>query len=309
MAHDRRAELLDVIRSVRNRWRAKLALRGAVFVLAGTLLALFLSASSLEALRFSPTAIILFRFLALAVFALLVAYFMVRPLLHRVTDTQVAMYLEERDPTLEAAILSAVEASSDSPAAFSYSPRLVDRLVEQAIEQCRNLQFGKIIERKALRRNLGALVAVAVVAMLIIAFGPLYLRHGLTALVNFSRDAEAASPYSSEVRPGEAKVPRGSDQVVNAKLVGFASKDASLMTRTSSGAAFERIPLVQNLLRNIDFRRYYLDVMEDLLEGEFTPEALDARMRGPGDAPLWPRLSQAAYLESNTPAALRKNSP
>ena len=55
---DRRAELLEVIRSVRNRWRQRLMVRGAVLVVAGTLLALFLSASSLQALRFSPGAII-----------------------------------------------------------------------------------------------------------------------------------------------------------------------------------------------------------------------------------------------------------
>jgi len=53
---DRRMELIDVIGRVRNRWRLKLALRGAVIVVAGTLTALLLSASSLEALRFSPTA-------------------------------------------------------------------------------------------------------------------------------------------------------------------------------------------------------------------------------------------------------------
>ena len=68
---DRRAELIDVIHRVRNRWRLKLALRGSVIVVAGTLLALFLSASSLEALRFSPTAIISFRIIALLVFAAL----------------------------------------------------------------------------------------------------------------------------------------------------------------------------------------------------------------------------------------------
>ena len=37
---DRRSELVDVIHRVRNRWRLKLALRGAVIVVAGTLLAL-----------------------------------------------------------------------------------------------------------------------------------------------------------------------------------------------------------------------------------------------------------------------------
>ena len=68
---DRRGELLEVIRSVRNRWRQRLVVRGAVVVVAGTLLALFLSASSLQALRFSPSAIIVFRFVAISVFAAL----------------------------------------------------------------------------------------------------------------------------------------------------------------------------------------------------------------------------------------------
>src|SRR5437667_6615159 len=108
---DRRMELIDVIGRVRNRWRLKLALRGAVIVVAGTLVALLLSASSLEALRFSSTAIIAFRVLALLVFAALVGYGLVLPLRRRVTDSQVALYLEECDPTLEAAIMSAIDSA------------------------------------------------------------------------------------------------------------------------------------------------------------------------------------------------------
>ena len=107
--------------------------RGGVLVVAGTLLALFLSASSLEALRFSPGAIVSFRLIALAVFAALVYQFLVRPQRRQVSDTQVAMYLEENDPKLEAAILSAIEATSGSVIAQDHSPHLVNKLVEQAI--------------------------------------------------------------------------------------------------------------------------------------------------------------------------------
>src|SRR5437870_1857131 len=111
----------------------RLAVRGAVVVVAGTLLALLLSASGLESFRFAPGAIIAFRLIALAVFAALVAWAFVRPLRRQVTDSQVAMYLEECDPSLEAAIISAVEATTnaDNP---SHSPRLVEKLVEQAVE-------------------------------------------------------------------------------------------------------------------------------------------------------------------------------
>ncbi len=241
---DRRAELLEVIRSVRSRWRQRLALRGAVVVVAGTLLALFLSASSLQALRFSPSAIILFRFVAIGIFAALVWYFLARTIRRQVSDTQVAMYLEENDPTLEAAILSAIEATSNSTIAQGHSPHLVDRLVEQAIAQCRSLEHGHEVDRQALKRHVMTLGGVAVAALLLVVLGPAYLRQGLSALLIVTRAAEKSSPYSIEVTPGDAKVPRGSDQPVTARLVGFTSKDATLMTRASAGAEFERIPLV-----------------------------------------------------------------
>src|SRR4249919_3939887 len=130
-----RAELVEVIRQIRNRWRLKLALRGVVVVVAGSLLALLLSASGLEALRFSPLAIIAFRVLVVAVFAALATAWLWRPLKRQVSDAQVALYVEERDPSLEASILSAVETSSGAAqVSDSHSQVLVERLVQQAVE-------------------------------------------------------------------------------------------------------------------------------------------------------------------------------
>ena len=97
---EHRAELVEVIRRIRNRWRLRLAARGAVVVFVGTVLVLLLSASSLETFRFSVPAIIGFRVLLLAVFAALVIYALL-PLRRKVSDTQVALYLEEHNPSLE----------------------------------------------------------------------------------------------------------------------------------------------------------------------------------------------------------------
>jgi hypothetical protein len=77
---DPRTQLVDVIRRVRNRWRLRLAMRGAVVVVAGTLLALLLSASGLESFRFSATAIIAFRIVSVSVFVALLLYAFVWPL-------------------------------------------------------------------------------------------------------------------------------------------------------------------------------------------------------------------------------------
>jgi Domain of unknown function (DUF4175) len=285
---DRRAELIDVIHRVRNRWRLKLALRGAVIVVAGTLAALFLSASSLEALRFSPTAIISFRVLALLVFSGLVFVGFVQPLRRRVTDSQVALYLEEKDPTLEAAILSAIESSSlvhreNIDPNHLPSPHLVEKLVDQAIDKCRALENGLVIERAGLKRQLFALVGVAGVAALIITFGPAFLRSGMSALLRFASNAVEASPYKIEVTPGNTKIPRGADQSVKAKLLGFSAPDAVLMVRLDPAGQFDRVPLVpasdpasfEGMLFHIEKTAEYYVVSNGVESPRFKMDVLD----------------------------------
>jgi hypothetical protein len=65
--------------------------------------------------------------------------------------------------------------------------------------------------------------------------------------------------------------------------------------------ATSRIPLVQNLLCNHDYRQYYLDHLEHLLDTGFTPDSIAALIGAEGAGGLWDRVRQAAYLESATP--------
>ncbi len=57
-----------------------------------------------------------------------------------------------------------------------------------------------------------------------------------------------------------------------------------------------RLPLLQNLLQNTEFRTYYLEQVTGLLDTVFQPSAVDAALAG-----LWPRVATSAYLESDTP--------
>jgi hypothetical protein len=67
------------------------------------------------------------------------------------------------------------------------------------------------------------------------------------------------------------------------------------------GRRLSSIPLVQNLLANPDFLAYYLDHLEFLLDTGFDPDSVVGRMGTGGGTGLWQRVSQAAYLESDTP--------
>lgn len=84
------------------------------------------------------------------------------------------------------------------------------------------------------------------IAALVFILGPAYMRHALSALLVISRSVEAASPYRIDVTPGNNTIPRGADQAVSAKLLGFQADQAVLMVRKSATAAFERVPLVRS---------------------------------------------------------------
>src|SRR6185503_16963916 len=100
----------------------------------------------------------------LVVLAASAYWFLWVPLRHRVTDEQVALYLEENEPSLEATLLSAVEAhrAGREPE----SPVLVRRLIEQAIERCCSVDASRRVEQAPLRRWSGVLAGLSAVAIL-----------------------------------------------------------------------------------------------------------------------------------------------
>src|SRR5688572_24323525 len=126
------------------------------------------------------------------------------------------------------------------------SPALVRKLVEAAIARVHEIEDGRRIEKLPVRNYATAAAAVALVALVVFALGPAYLRQALSALLIISRDVEAAAPYRIEVTPGSASVPRGADLTISAKLAGFESPDATLVMRKSPTAAYERLPMARN---------------------------------------------------------------
>ncbi|MEO6222854.1 MAG: DUF4175 family protein, partial [Vicinamibacterales bacterium] len=239
-----RAQLTAVISEVRRRWRTKMALRGAAIVIGGTALILLGAALGIDALRFSPNAILGFRLAALVAVIVIIGVWLVMPLRRRVSDGQVALYVEEHEPSLEASILSAVE--TVETAGSSASPQLIEKLVEQAIERCRTLNTSQTIGRTARRRFAVAIVAVIAALTAAFTFGPESLRQGLSALLLIV-PAEAASPYSIDVLPGNVTAPRGSDQNVKARLVNFSSDQVLLKMRTGTEGDYQSVPLVRGL--------------------------------------------------------------
>ncbi len=233
-------EVVRLVARVRRRWRWRVALRGLAFTALLTLTVLLLSAAALERLRFVPEAVVWLRVLTWGTFAISLLAFLVRPLLRRVDDRRAALYLEEREPTLDHAVVSALEAD----AAHSHSPALLDRLVASALSEAHRIGDGRRVEQRAFYRFGGLLSAVAVASVALLLLGPEHLRTGLGALLSPTRDAASVNPYSIAVQPGDATIARGTDQMVTAAPGGFAAADASVFTRTGPDAQFQRLSML-----------------------------------------------------------------
>ena len=151
--HRARLELLDAIRHVRTRWRMRIALRGLAALLGIGLVAFLVSSWGMEGSRFSPAVVTGFRIFTWLSLLVVGIWFLVRPLWRRPSDAQVALYLEEHEPSLKAAVLSAIDAGADPEAASTaHSPALVQQLMESAVRKARAVDGGHRIERAGLLR-------------------------------------------------------------------------------------------------------------------------------------------------------------
>src|SRR5262245_37644943 len=237
-------DLLGIIRYVRARWRARLAVKGSVRLIAVNVAVFFALAYLMQWSRFTPASILFSRLVLAASIVVSIYFFIVKPLRRRVTDDQVALYLEEKEPSLQTMLISAVESSREGR--HWESSALVEKLVAQAVEKCAEADTPRRAEHGPLRVNGAIFASVVTAAVLAVLLGPAFFRHALSAMVVF-QSVEAAAPYKITVTPGNVSVPKGADQTINAKLAGFSAQNAVVMLRRDpTSQTYEKLPLVLN---------------------------------------------------------------
>jgi CotH kinase protein len=198
--------------------------------------------------------------------------------------------------------------NEDDPAANTYEDlaRLV-RVVDGAALDGGEARFDSAAFRQSVEDvlNVRAFLRWAGVNVLIGSWDNYFATPSNYFLYNSGRRGDSrgfmASPYFTFI-PWDYDNSFGIDffdtRWQDTDLVDWAASTASY-GRRNSGGRLSRIPLVQHLLRNRDFLRYYLDHVEFLLDTELNPDAV-ATLIGAGGG-LWDRVSRPAYLESDTP--------
>ena len=263
-----RRQVAAILARARRRWQLRVALRGTAIVLGAGIVAFLLSAFALDALRFGPIAVLVFRIVAWLVVGGLTFWHLVRPLRRQADNEQVALYIEEHEPSLEATLLAAVEAER---ADQHYSPDLVRGVVRTAVRRAAAVEDGRRIERGAIYRSTGALVGVVAIALAFLMLTPVGVRHGLSALLRPTTRAAEVNPYSITLSPGSVVIARGSDQLVTATLLGFSAVEATLYLRERQGDPFRELTMLPGTESSLEALLLNLtDAIDYFVEAEGT---------------------------------------
>ncbi len=230
--------LEQVIRRVYRRWLARMILRGLGTSGAIAVLSALVGASMVSLARFADAAIFGARIGVSLLVAAAIYWFLVRPLKRRPSATQIALYLEEHEPSLRGAVLSAAEIYRKPPSEISAA--WVDRVVRGAVEELGRVEYGRRVERTPLRKA-AALSAAAFLGAIGVLGGPPFLGRAASALLPWAGSPEA--PYTIEVLPKDTVVARGSDLRVEARLLNFDASEVELAAKRERAAEWERTPM------------------------------------------------------------------
>src|SRR5262245_15038140 len=225
----RSGQLTGIISAVRKRRNLLTVLRGLSITIVVTAAMLVIAGLAAYRFRFSAPALVSLRIFAVLCVIAAVYVALVRPLRRLVSDAQLARLVEEKHPGIDDRFVTALEFSGEEHAAFS--PVIVDRLVEDADRHARDVGVDEIVPRKRFWQFGGAAAASLALFIAALIFGPKEIKMGIAQMFAPGTQAAASNALKLEVKPGTARVPKGSDQRILAKLLYFQAEQATVFTR------------------------------------------------------------------------------
>lgn len=223
-------ELQDLLRRARSRRQLLLSLRGVAISVGVVALVLLLTGWVAHRYRYNGSALIVLRIGALLTCLATIYFALLRPLLKRVSDARLARLIEEHSPGTEDRLVTAVEYSNEARES-RISPAIVNRLNQDANSVSAMLDIGNVIRRSRLLLYGGAALASLLVFAGVLKWGPREISEGVAQLVTPTTLAASKNALSIKVKPGTARVPKGSDQDIIATLVNFDSQQVTIFAR------------------------------------------------------------------------------
>jgi len=205
------SQIRQLIDAVRARWRALCALQAVV---RGSLVAALAIGAAIVASRWTTGAPALLMVLAGAALAVAAASLAVClwPLRRAPKDARIARFIEERAPSLDDRLVTAVDVAERKSA----PPAFADAMLADTARRTSAIDVDTIVSARALRRAALEAAAAAIVLGIVLfaARGP----------AREAADAASLTLFPArtilDVKPGNARIKTGSPLTIEARLVG-----------------------------------------------------------------------------------------
>jgi hypothetical protein len=251
--------LLSRVRQVRRRWRSQVLVKGVSLFLVSAIALLILGVWGADLFGFKPAAVWVMRFLTGGMVLFVAWYFLYIPLRPRVSDVQVAQFIEERYPQLEDRLVTAIEHGSQQAAPSG----MIDLLIRDALDKTRRVDFSIFLNRKRLAFFGMAGIAAFLVLFALLTWGPPFFPYGFSNLYVPWTEASRESLMTIKLIPEKAEIVKGSDQLFRAQLIGFDSPDVRLYLRTDSSSPWNASAMEPDP-KGSTFRYLLLDIRSSL---------------------------------------------
>jgi len=255
-------QLFGIINAVRKRRSLLLTLRGLAITLAVAAALLLLTGFAAYRYRYSAGTLITLRVVAVLGLIATVYFLFVRPLRRKISDAQIARLVEEKHPGLEDRFVSAVEFSGDQQQPGSTV--IVERLMDDADRHANQVNLDEVIPNKRFWQFGGAALASVLLFASAIIFGPRELKSGLAQAFAPASPVAASNALQINIKPGTARVPKGSDQKLIASLVNFNADQATVFTRKAGASEDQWVgqPMEPTKNQN-EFQHFIFNIQDD----------------------------------------------
>jgi uncharacterized protein DUF4175 len=261
--NNRENQIFWIISAVRKRRNLLTVIRGGAISLAILAALLLLTGLAAYRYRYHTAALVSLRIVAIMGLVAAVYFFLVRPLRRKISDTRIARLVEEKHSGIGDRLVSAVEFSDEEKRTL-FSPSIIERLIGDADRHAREVNVDEVIPRNRFWQLGGAAAASVVLFVLALLIGPDELKSGVVQLLVPTSPAAASNAIRIEIKPGTARVPKGSDQRISASLINFQSDQTTVFTRKAGGSDEQWIgQQMEPAKNNNEFQFFIFNIQED----------------------------------------------
>ncbi len=231
--------LLSRVHLVRRQWRAQVWVKGISLFLAASIALLVLGVWGADLFGFRPLSVWAMRFITGAAVLFVAVRFLIYPLSRRVTDVQIAQFIEEHYPHLEDRLVSAVEFGQ----AGLVPEGMLDLLIKDALDKIGRIDFSVFVDRRRLAYFGGLGIAAVLALYFLLSWGPSFFPYGFNRLYVPWTSASIGAPMMITVTPGNLELAKGSDAQIRAQLVGYDSPDVKLYVQNETATVWTPIAM------------------------------------------------------------------